>query len=258
MLKLYEELGLDEIISDKPNNWLEAPASEPVVNLTPNLPSKPQVLKQMPNIIPVTSNASRVLADEASTFESLVEKIKTFDGCDLKLTATNTVVYDGTIGAPVLLIGEAPGANEDLQGIPFCGDSGQLLDNYFASIGLKRDKNIIISNSVFWRPPANRKPTPEEVAICRPFVEKLIALLAPKVIILVGSVAASCVLNEARAMSHLRRNWVDYTNQYLKYTIPTTVMFHPAYLLRQPSQKKVCWFDLLHIEKKLLQLKVSL
>jgi DNA polymerase len=170
-----------------------------------------------------------------------------FDGCQLKKTATKTVFSDGNQQADIMFIGEAPGANEDIQGIPFCGDSGKLLDNMLLSIGLNRT-NIYISNSIFWRPPGNRRPTPDEIAICLPFVEKHIALVNPKLLILVGSTAVSAVMNINDPMSKMRNRFFSYNNNYLSKPIDIAAIFHPSYLLRQPSQKKLAWQDLLLIK----------
>lgn len=184
-----------------------------------------------------------------ANLEELKKAITSFDGCDLKKTATNIVFGDGYIDAKIMLIGEAPGAEEDEQGIPFCGDSGKLLDNMLASIGLSREKNVYITNTIFWRPPANRRPTKEEIALCRPFVEQHIALVKPKLLILVGSTAVSSLLGDSLEISKIRQEYYSYTNEYLAEPISTTAIFHPAYLMRQPSQKKQAWYDLLKIKE---------
>lgn len=194
------------------------------------------------------SSSSRKLADRASTIEELRQAVMGFDECGLKNFAKNTVFSDGVESAKIMLVGEAPGAKEDEQGVPFCGESGMLLDMMLECIGLSRKRNIYITNSVFWRPPANRRPTPEEINICRPFLEKHIALIKPKLIILVGNTAATSVLGAHSGISRIRRNYYSYNNQYHTENIPTTALFHPAYLLRQPSQKKTTWFDLLKIK----------
>ena len=191
---------------------------------------------------------ARTLANNATTLAALKEAVEQFDGCDLKKFANNTVFADGVLGAKILLIGEAPGATEDEQGIPFCGESGQLLDKMLEAIGISRTKNAYITNTIFWRPPANRKPTNEEINICKPFVEKHIALINPKLIILVGSTAATSLLGKYDGITNLRQNNYSYTNQYLAAPIHRTSLFHPAYLLRQPMQKKTTWYDLLKIK----------
>lgn len=193
---------------------------------------------------------SRILANKASSILELKQIVENFEGCELKNFATNTVFADGIEGAKIMLIGEAPGATEDERGIPFCGESGKLLDNMLATIGISRTKNAYITNTIFWRPPANRKPTDHEISICKPFVEKHIALIKPKLIILVGSTATTSLLGKNQGITFIRQNDYPYTNQYLMDAITTTAIFHPAYLLRQPMQKKVTWFDLLKIKEK--------
>ncbi|HJD62951.1 MAG TPA: uracil-DNA glycosylase [Rickettsia endosymbiont of Degeeriella rufa] len=191
---------------------------------------------------------ARSLADKANNIADLKESLLNFNGCELKKLATNTVFGDGNPAAKIMLIGEAPGSNEDLKGIPFCGESGNLLDNMLRAIGISRKDNAYITNTVFWRPPANRQPTLEEIDICRPFVEKHIALINPKLIILVGSTAATSLLGKNAGITKIRQEYYFYTNKYLTAPIQTTAIFHPAYLLRQPSQKRTSWYDLLKIK----------
>jgi uracil-DNA glycosylase family 4 len=192
---------------------------------------------------------SRTLADSANSLEELKKLLMNFNGCGLKKLANKTVFADGNPQSSIMFIGEAPGSNEDAQGIPFCGESGKLLDNVLASINISREHNAYITNTVFWRPPANRQPTQEEIDICRPFVEKHIALINPKLIVLVGNVAATSLLGKNAGISKIRQEYYLYTNQYLSKPIQTTSIFHPAYLLRQPMQKKTTWYDLLKIHE---------
>lgn len=191
---------------------------------------------------------ARKLANEAINLEDLYNKIRNFDGCALKQFAKNTVLCDGNPNAKIMLIGEAPGATEDEKGVSFCGESGMLLDAMLKSIGISRETNAYITNTVFWRPPANRKPTAEEIDLCRPFVEKHIALINPHLIILVGATATNSLLNQGESITNLRGNIYNYTNQYTNTPIKTTAIFHPAYLLRQPFKKKDMWYDLLKIK----------
>lgn len=188
-----------------------------------------------------------------NTFENLQQAIRDFDGCALKKTAVNTVIYEGVMDAKVMLVGEAPGAIEDKEGRPFCGQSGKLLDNIIASIGLDRSKNTFITNTVFWRPPGNRRPTAEEIDLCRPFLEQMIKFVSPQLIILVGSTAVESLLKLTSPMNALRQQSFSYTNQYIDHHhIPMEVIFHPSYLLRQPLQKREMWHDMLKIQKKYL------
>jgi uracil-DNA glycosylase family 4 len=196
---------------------------------------------------------ARALADKANNIEELRKSLQDFNGCELKKFATNTVFGDGNPEAKIMLIGEAPGSTEDLKGIPFCGESGNLLDNMLHAIGVSRKNNAYITNTVFWRPPANRQPTLEEVDICRPFVEKHIALINPKLIILVGSTAATSLLGKNSGITKIRQEYYFYSNKYLSSPIQTTAIFHPAYLLRQPTQKRTSWYDLLKIKDYLVK-----
>jgi len=220
-------------------------------SLTTEKPDIPPITKQ--KIISAAGNPmiteARKLSDNASNLTELRKAVENFEGCDLKKFATRTVFADGVADAKILLVGEAPGATEDKQGIPFCGESGKLLDKMLASIGLYRTRNAYITNTIFWRPPANRRPTNEEIEICKPFVEKHIALIKPELIILVGGTATTSLLGKNEGISYIRRNNYSYMNQYLLEPIHTTAIFHPAYLLRQPTQKKTTWYDLLKIQK---------
>lgn len=190
---------------------------------------------------------ARSVAEKASSLTELKAALDNFELCELRLGAKNFVFADGKSDAKIMLIGEAPGATEDEQGIPFCGMSGRLLDTALSSIGLARSKNFYITNTVFWRPPNNRQPSAEEVEICRPFLEKHIALINPQIIIMVGGVALTTLFGKNAQTSSFRRKLHMYSNPYIQ-NVPTTAIFHPAYLLRQPFKKKDTWFDLLHIQ----------
>ena len=191
---------------------------------------------------------ARELADNSKTIEELKNAVENFDGyLDIKKLATNTVFGEGNTKADIMIIGEAPGNNEDLEGRPFCGQSGQLLDEMFNSIGIKRE-DLYITNTLFWRPPGNRTPTDDEINICRPFVEKHIALINPKIIVFMGATALKDLINTDLTITKARRKLFDYTNQYLSNKIiKSTPLFHPSYLLRQSSKKKDVWGDLLFL-----------
>ncbi|MGC0371980.1 MAG: hypothetical protein DGJ47_000683 [Rickettsiaceae bacterium] len=199
---------------------------------------------------------ARELANKAQTIDELYEMVKSFDGCSLKEFASNTVFGQGPQDSPVVIVGEAPGAKEDEQGVPFCGESGILLDAMLKTIGISRQENAYITNTIFWRPPANRRPTVTEIEICRPFVEKHIALKKPKLIILVGSTAAASLIGKDESISEIRQNNYSYTNPYITEPVCTTALFHPAYLLRQPMQRKNTWYDLLKIKDLLTKLDI--
>jgi DNA polymerase len=177
--------------------------------------------------------------------------VRGFEGCALKRTATSTVFADGNPSAPVMVIGEAPGAEEDRSGRPFVGRSGQLLDRMLAAIGLDRARNVLITNSIYWRPPGNRTPTDAEVAACLPFVLRHVELARPKILLLSGGRAASAVLGRKDGITRLRGRWFDLELPGLPGKIPTLATFHPSYLLRSPLHKREVWRDLLALQTKL-------
>ncbi len=284
---LYQLSGIDEIISETPINRLNK-SSNPVLSveiveivqvekqiqensvlakslLKDNFSSMSQdqaiaalVKKQQNNynmesqnlLVPISQIVAQVkkIVTQIDNLKDLEKAVHDFDGCPLKKMATNTVFCDGDPESKVMVIGEAPGNNEDLQGIPFCGDSGKLLNEMFASIGIPREK-IYITNSLFWRPPGNRRPTDDELAICKPFVEKHIALVAPKLIVLMGATAMYSVLGSDDAISKIRGKFLDYKNPYLSSPIKSITLFHPSYLMRQSSKKRLAWADMLEIKK---------
>lgn len=244
LLKWYKAMGVDEIINETPGQL-----TNPRRNSSPGKLKEEQ--KSFEAELPLAIKA-RQIANNCCSLDELKEALETFEGLSIKKTATNLVFADGNPKADIMAIGEAPGANEDEEGIPFCGASGKLLDLILATINLKRAENLYITNSIFWRPPGNRKPTPEENAVCLPFVEKHIALIKPKLILLIGATSAGALLNSTETISRLRTKFYEYNNQYLDTPIPAAVIFHPSYLLRQPLQKKTVWFDLLKIKKTYL------
>jgi len=257
ILKLHIESGVDEFINDEPTNFF---ADKKMVEKTKDV-NAVEPLKEEKTVVvskeapPISNNISaKSVANKCNTVEELKQAVLDFEGCGLKKFATNTVFGDGDYKSGVMLIGEAPGKNEDLSGIPFCGASGKLLDLMLNAIDLDRTKSYI-TNTIFWRPPGNRKPTPEETAICSPFVEKHIALVNPKVLILVGGTAVSTVLDTTEGISKLVGKPFTYTNDYLDRDIPVRVIYHPSYLLRQPGQKRFAWRALLEIKDFLENIK---
>lgn len=184
------------------------------------------------------------LAAEADSIEQVRQALERFDGCPLKATATNLCLFDGNPTAKIMIIGEAPGAQEDRQGKPFVGPAGQLLDRMLAAIGLDRG-NVYITNLLYWRPPGNRNPTPGEIAACLPFLERQVEILQPKLLLLVGGMSAKTLLNRSEGILKLRGRWADYHHPRLSRPIPALPTLHPAYLLRQPAQKREAWRDLL-------------
>lgn len=259
LLKFQLEMGVDEAIGHSPLNRMVAakkPASpkaaiakEAHYEASPS--AEPTSTAKKSSAGPALSShvaaavaKAKELAAQATTLEALREAVKDFDGLAIKKTATNMVFADGNPKASVMLIGEAPGANEDAEGIPFCGMSGKLLDTMLATIGLSRTENAYITNTIFWRPPGNRRPTPEELMICRPFVEKHIALVNPKLLVLVGGTATAALLNDSLSISRLRGTFHSYKTPFAATEFPVGVLFHPSYLLRSPLQKRLAWQDL--------------
>ena len=236
-----------------------APIDRPGISppASPSASAPPQV---QPQVHPMGGEESVRTAVEmvgaVSTMAELRAALETFDGCALKNTATNLVFTDGNPKARVLLIGEAPGAEEDRRGLPFVGPSGHLLNKMLASIGLARE-DVLISNTVFWRPPGNRTPTPQEAAMCMPFVERLIELVDPDILVPMGGPAAKSLLGEKLGIGKLRGKWFSYATPKLAKPIQATPVFHPAYLLRTPGQKRAAWRDLLMIRRKLAEIPTS-
>jgi len=206
------------------------------------------------SIIAIVERAKKA-AQSASNLEELKEAVENFDGCNLKKMATNTVFSDGNKNSRIMIIGEAPGNDEDLHGLPFCGDAGKMLDQMFGAINMTRKENLYITNVIFWRPPGNRKPTGEELAICRPFVERHIELLNPDVVVLVGSTAMSAILGITTPISKIRGEFMDFSPEFLDKTIKTFTIFHPSYLMKQSSKKRIAWQDLLALEQFLKDTK---
>lgn len=265
VLQWYAEAGVDEAVEDTPVDYFaqalaEAkpaprPAPKPAASILPAspAPSTAQPAYAAKATAGIVAEAQERAA-ACDTVEALKKAVQEFDGCALKKHATNTVFSDGVSTAGIMFVGEAPGADEDRQGIPFCGVSGQLLDRMLASIGLDRKENAYISNTIFWRPPGNRNPTEEELEVCRPFVEKHIALVKPKVLVLVGGVAAKSLLGTTEGITRLRTRPHSYSNSLLDTPIPAHALFHPSYLLRQPAHKAMAWKDLLLIKQRLNEL----
>jgi uracil-DNA glycosylase len=255
LLHWYVAMGVDDAIDALPNNRLAAQATAAPARTTLSAPPAPTpTLTPAPAVLaPGSAGASsaRQRAAAAATLKELEEAVASFDGCALRRTATHTVFADGTAHAPVMIIGEAPGADEDRIGRPFVGRSGQLLDRMLASIGLDRQHNVYITNVLFWRPPGNRKPTEDEIAACLPFVWRHIALNAPKVLVLCGGTATSALLGRSEGITKLRGRWFDLTVPGLDHPIPTLTTYHPSFLLRAPGRKSESWRDFLDLQSKI-------
>lgn len=198
--------------------------------------------------------SARQLAAGANSLAELEAALQGFDDCPLKKTAKSLVFADGNPEARIMLVGEAPGRDEDLQGKPFVGASGQLLDKMLAAIGLDRS-SVYIGNCVQWRPPGNRKPTDGEKAMCLPFIRRQIELVNPAILVLVGGTSAQSLLEETQGITRLRGRWHDYQISESGGTnVPAMPIFHPAFLLRTPARKRETWTDLLNIKDKMVAL----
>lgn len=257
------EAGADEAIGERAGlvHWTTGTKTKNEATLPPCPPvedRKPLTFSQNPTknrVIPAKAGIqshekpSSSTAPFASSLEGLRAELEAFEGCSLKHTAMNLVFADGNPNAKIMLIGEAPGADEDRQGRPFVGVSGQLLDKMLAAIGLDRT-NTYISNVLFWRPPGNRSPTDGEIAACLPFVEQHIALVRPEILLLLGGVPTKTLLHTKDGIMKLRGRWTDYTPPSGSpiRCLPT---LHPAYLLRQPAAKRQAWHDLLLVKQEL-------
>ncbi|MGE4313894.1 MAG: uracil-DNA glycosylase [Pseudobdellovibrionaceae bacterium] len=274
-LRWYVENGVTDTLLPEPvNKKLSAqpkdlPKAVPAAPAS-QAPAQSVAAMEAPDTPPtlVGSREARAKAEElakaANTLEELADVIRNFDGLAVKKTAMNMVFSDGNPKASVMVIGEAPGADEDREGKPFVGASGQLLDKIFASIGLSRKAEdpkqaLYISNILNWRPPGNRTPTPAEMSIALPFIEKHIALIQPRILVMVGNTPMKTLLDTKEGIVKMRGSWHDYktvsdisTNfKEPVFGLPT---FHPAFLLRNPMQKKTVWHDMLLLHKKRAEL----
>jgi uracil-DNA glycosylase len=271
-LLLQIEAGADEAISDTPIDRFAV--RQPPAGLASARPSpataQRAVTRAPAPVVPSRAaapatlvaagtviGAARATAAAAPTLADLRAALEAFDGCALKETATHTVFADGAANAPAMFIGEAPGAEEDRVGRPFVGVSGQLLDRMLAAIGLSRSLNAYITNILFWRPPGNREPSSEEIALCLPFVMRHIELVRPKVLVFLGGPSAKTLLGRAEGITRLRGKWHEFRTQgmYERGEPPIAAMatFHPAYLLRTPGAKREAWRDLVAIKARLAE-----
>lgn len=257
ILNWYLTAGVDEICADTPCDALK-PSVPPQNGAGNNSATAPtanvarQAVSDLSQVNIVACKNAEEICQKAQTLDDLRAMTEDFDGCSLKFSANSTVFGYGNPQAEVMLIGEAPGADEDRLGEPFVGRSGHLLDKMLAAIELKRE-DCYITNILPWRPPGNRTPTSEEVAVCLPFLKRQIELIKPKIIFILGRSAANALLDNADSISSLRGHFIDYTSAQ-GTVIPTLSSFHPAYLLRTASQKSKSWADLLRLKHKLSEL----
>jgi uracil-DNA glycosylase len=257
LLAFYLEAGVDCALGDEPVDRLAEPEPappalrEPQPTLAPRpmpAPAIPLARADAPPPPDLAIASAREAARTAPTLEALRELMQTFDGCALKSTATQLVFADGNPKARVMFVGEAPGRDEDIEGLPFVGRSGKLLDRMIGAIGLDRTK-VYIANVIPWRPPGNRTPTPQETQICLPFIQRQIELVDPDVLVTLGNPSTQTLLGTREGIMRTRGKWFDYdTGTRVIRALPT---FHPAYLLRSPAYKRFSWQDLRTIAKAL-------
>ena len=266
LLAFYLEAGVDCALTDAPVNRLSDPdATTPVTAPTMMVAAarEPAQLKQAHLALPAVAApreatpapeaaiaSARQAARIAPSLEALRDLLEKFEGCALKHTATRLVFADGNPQARIMFVGEAPGRDEDIEGLPFVGRSGKLLDRMIAAIGLDRGK-AYIANVIPWRPPGNRTPTPQETQICLPFIQRQIELVNPDVLVTLGNPSTQTLLSTREGIMRTRGKWLDYDTG--TRTIRAIATFHPAYLLRSPSYKRMSWQDLRSIAKALEQ-----
>ena len=256
-LALQCDWGADEALMESPADRLtarEAPLRAPEAARPAPEPA-PRPVRAAPVALataPPAITRAEALAEAAPDLAALKAAIATFDASPLRETATNLVFGEGVADSGLMLIGEAPGADEDRAGRPFVGVSGQLLDRMFASVGLSRESNFYITNILPWRPPGNRTPTDAEVALFLPFLRRQVALVRPKRLVLVGGVAAKGLIGGKEGITRLRGRWHEVDIPGLG-RIPALPTLHPAYLLRSPASKRDAWADLLLLRRTLEQ-----
>lgn len=258
LLDFHVEAGVDLALDETPHNRFAEPAPAPAKPRTQEpAPRTPQPAAPPPRALPKMAAAApedvaimaRELARDAQSLEELEALLREFDGCALKFSAKNLAFADGNPQGRVMLVGEAPGADEDRIGKPFMGRSGQLLDRMLATIGLDRSQ-VYVANIVPWRPPGNRTPTPQEIAICKPFITRQIELAGPEFLLCLGGPAAQNLLGIKDGILRTRGRWFTYKAEDGREirTLPT---LHPAYLLRQPLQKRLGWRDFTALRRAL-------
>jgi uracil-DNA glycosylase len=255
LLAFYLEAGVDCALTEEPVNRLSDP-DIPVAarEMAPPSPVRatPAVISPARGEIALAPEAAIMSAREAArtapSLEALRRLLENFDGCALKFTATRLVFADGNPTARVMFVGEAPGREEDIEGLPFVGRSGKLLDRMMAAIGLDRS-SAYIANVIPWRPPGNRTPTPQETQVCLPFIQRQIELVSPDVLVTLGNPSTQTLLSTREGIMKTRGRWFKYDTG--TRIIPALATFHPAYLLRSPSYKRLAWQDLRAIAKAL-------
>jgi DNA polymerase len=272
LLDWFQAMGADAAVDEASRDWLARGPKPPGADyswprrddaLAPPQPESAQSRRipaqsQTPELMrpraatPLGASEAEIgarrIARQAGSLEALEAALKDFNGCGLKATATKLCFYRGAPTADLMIVGEAPGRDEDLEGKPFVGRAGRLLDKMLAAIGLS-EPDVHITNIVYWRPPGNRTPTPQEALACRPFLERQIELVAPKILVAVGGAAAKELFGVTEGIMRLRGKWREVAVGERK--IQAIATLHPAYLLRTPAAKQLAWQDLLQIRSKL-------
>lgn len=252
LLAFWVEAGVDAMLLDAPVDRIAAGRIVP-----PRPQARPSAAPAPPPAATIGVDISAAVAEArqaaaaATDLEALKAAISAFDGCPLKFegAARQAVFYRGEVDAPVMVVGEGPGAEEDVQGAPFVGRAGQLLDRMLAAAGLTG--RVFITNTVFWRPPGNRTPSPAEQMVCAPFLERAIELVRPSMLLLVGGASAKSMLKRSEGILSLRGRWFEWRSEDGRLELPAMPTLHPAFLLRQPAAKKRAWSDLLTLTERL-------
>jgi len=250
-LRWQWEMGAVDFIAAEPRDWtLREKREARGERREDKVPDSELENKTIPqaavSVSPLASRLSLLITD----LPALRAALENFDGLEIKKSATQMVFGDGTAQPRVVVIGEAPGADEDRIGRPFVGVAGKLLDKMLAAIGLSRETNSYITNVINWRPPGNRQPTPQEIMVSLPYLQKHIELLNPEFLLIVGGTSMKALFNVDQGITRARGSWMDYVLPNGK-TIPALITFHPAYLLRAPAQKALAWRDLLALKSRL-------
>ena len=244
LLAFWSDAGVECLYLDAPNDRTAAAREV----------ARPALRSVAQSTAPATApgpdmSSARDLAAAAADLDALAAAIAAYDGCALKTQgARQAVCWRGAADAPVMIVGEAPGADEDAQGPPFVGRAGKLLDKMLAAAGL--EGRVLITNTVFWRPPGNRTPAPDEQLACQPFLERAIEIVAPRYLLLLGAPAAKSMLGQKEGILALRGRWFEWRGRFSELEIPALPSLHPAFLLRQPGAKKKAWQDFLMLAER--------
>jgi uracil-DNA glycosylase len=260
LLAFYLEAGVDCALADEPIDRMSEPERPVELKAAPSPDITPRTARPAPAVVSPASEpppapdaaiaTARETARSAASLEILRDMLEKFDGCALKSTATRLVFADGNPKARIMFVGEAPGRDEDIEGLPFVGRSGKLLDRMIAAIGLDRNK-VYIANVIPWRPPGNRTPTPQETQICLPFIQRQIELVDPDILVTLGNPSTQTLLSTREGIMRTRGRWLSYDTG--TRVVRAMATFHPAYLLRSPSYKRLSWQDLRAIAKALAE-----